>query len=272
MGHNGVIKGMLTHVVAHHKNTVTAIAMCPSPGSGKGESTSVYVVTGSKDTTVMLWEVDVASKSPPEKPIHILFGHDDAVSAVAIDADLDMVASVSLDGTCIVHTLKSGVYTLTIRPPGLDDSRLCHVAISSQGYLVVYSRSELRLHLYSINGRPLGSIDVVSPIRTMFVTDDAAFLVTGDEKGNVYVRHVHNLEPVTKSPFNLPWVINDGRRSLSSVPPPPANASSMLQCISVGPGKYQNYLVGAFSGFGVVAARLFEFNEQQRAGPTEAAK
>ena len=115
MGHNGVIKGMLTHVVAHHKNTVTAIAMCPSPGSGKGESTSVYVVTGSKDTTVMLWEVDVASKSPPEKPIHILFGHDDAVSAVAIDADLDMVASVSLDGTCIVHTLKSGVYTLTIR-------------------------------------------------------------------------------------------------------------------------------------------------------------
>jgi len=38
----------------------------------------------------------------------------------------------------------------------------------------------------------------------------------------------------------------------------------MLQCISVGPGKHQNYLVGSFAGYGLVAARLFEFNEQKR--------
>jgi len=167
LGHGGSIKGMTSMVVAHHKNIVTAIAITAC----LDKPNHVLVVTGSKDTTVMLWEVDVTSKTPPEKPLHIFFGHDDAVSAVALDQDIDMVASVSLDGTCIVHTLQSGLYTLTIRPPGLD-SRLCHVAISQHGYLIVYSRSELRLHLYSINGRPLGSIDVVSPIRTMFVTEE----------------------------------------------------------------------------------------------------
>ena len=78
------------------------------------------------------------------------------MTAVAVDEDLDLVASVSLDGTCIVHTLRAGLYTLTIRPPSTEISRLCHVAISSQGYLVLYSRSELRLYLYlSVAGVPL---------------------------------------------------------------------------------------------------------------------
>jgi len=257
LGRNGSVKDMSTHVVAHHKNIVTAIAIVPVPViDGKGDPTHVYVVTGSKDTTVMLWEVEVAARTPPEKPTHILFGHDDEVTAVAVDEDLDMVASVSLDGTCIVHTLRAGLYTLTIRPPG-SDSLLCHVAISSQGYLVIYSRSDLRLYLYSINGRPLGSIDVVSPIRTMFVTEDTFFLVTGDEKGNVYVRHVHHLEPITKTPFNLPAVITDGRRSLTKSDSPSVGGTTMLQCISVGPGKHHDYMVGAFGGFGLVAARLF---------------
>ena len=40
---------MSTHVVAHHKNIVTAIAIVPVPViDGKGDPTHVYVVTGSK--------------------------------------------------------------------------------------------------------------------------------------------------------------------------------------------------------------------------------
>lgn len=261
LGRDGAIRGMLTHVVAHHKNLVTAIAIVPATGGGRGETSRVHVVTGSKDTTVMLWEVDVTSRQPPAQPKHILFGHDDEVTAVAVDRELDAVASCSLDGTCILHSLRSGTYTLTIRPAGAE-SLLTRIAISQQGYIIVYSRSDLRLHLYSINGRTLGSMDIVSPIRAMLVTEDTFFLVTGDDRGNVCVRHVHNLEPITKTPFNLPAMVIDGKRSLSTKAPTPQSAgNSMLQCVSVGPGKHQEYIVAAFSGFGLVAARLMDHQE-----------
>merc|ERR1712091_600030 len=111
--------------------------------------------------TVMLWHTEVSSRTPPDKPTHILFGHDDEVTAVAANYDLDLVASCSLDGTCILHTLRSGRYTLTIRPPG-PDSLLSRVAISPRGYLVLFSRSDLRLHLYGLSGRNLGSMEVLS--------------------------------------------------------------------------------------------------------------
>ena len=43
-------------------------------------------------------------------PVHILYGHDAAVNAVACCASLDIVASASDDGTVILHSLHKGTY------------------------------------------------------------------------------------------------------------------------------------------------------------------
>jgi WD40 repeat protein len=47
-------------------------------------------------------------------PLHILYGHDDAVTSVAVSAELDTVVSGSDDGTIIVHSLREGVYIRSI--------------------------------------------------------------------------------------------------------------------------------------------------------------
>lgn len=65
-----------------------------------------HLVTGSKDTTCVLWDVShicVANSSPPgppiPKPMHVLHGHDRAVSCVALMTELDMVVSGSIVST-----------------------------------------------------------------------------------------------------------------------------------------------------------------------------
>jgi len=195
-------------IFSHHKNVVTALHMVPM------SSTLVAVVTGSKDTTVMVWEVDTSSKAQltENKPTHILFGHDDEVTAVAADYQYDVVASCSLDGTCMLHTLRAGQYVLTVQPPG---GQLGRVAISKQGYVIIFSRSELKFYLYSINGAVLGEADVLSGIQAMHITADGDFVVTGDDRGHVSVRCVHDLQPVVllQSKHHLtlhsPWSIRE---------------------------------------------------------------
>ncbi len=72
-----------------------------------------------------------------EKPRHILYGHDDEVTCVAVNSDLDVVVSGSKDGSCIIHTLKRGRYVRSIYPP--DSGPLRWVGISSTGNIVTYS-------------------------------------------------------------------------------------------------------------------------------------
>ena len=43
-------------------------------------------------------------------PLHILYGHDAAVNAVACSVALDLVASASDDGSIILHSLFKGTY------------------------------------------------------------------------------------------------------------------------------------------------------------------
>jgi WD40 repeat protein len=103
---------------------------------------------GSTDQTVLVWDTSYVTKSSsvvhtystkhePEDPLFILrgiylfylltrrrltnflLGHDDVIQAVAVSIDMDIVVSGARDGTCIIHSLKSGKY---IRSLSLSDS------------------------------------------------------------------------------------------------------------------------------------------------------
>lgn len=79
------------------------------------------LVSGSRDTTLVIWDADVGDprsvkprgKGPPvlplkEQPRHILYGHSDAVVCLALSVELDLVVSASADGTILFHTLSDG--------------------------------------------------------------------------------------------------------------------------------------------------------------------
>jgi len=49
------------------------------------------LVTGSRDTTVMIWHLQLDKSKPVlDRPTHVLYGHDDEVTCVAVSVDLDV--------------------------------------------------------------------------------------------------------------------------------------------------------------------------------------
>jgi len=79
---------------------------------------------------------------------------------LAANADLDVVVSGSKDGTVVMHTIRKGRYVRTLEPEG--KGKLRWVGIASTGHIATYSSSDLTMNLFSINGVPLASTNVVS--------------------------------------------------------------------------------------------------------------
>lgn len=71
----------------------TDIVSCLTIDHGGG-----HLMTGSRDTTCMIWSVQVQSgicHSLKPKPLQILYGHDSEVTAVQISVALDLAVSGS---------------------------------------------------------------------------------------------------------------------------------------------------------------------------------
>ncbi|CAK9279032.1 unnamed protein product [Sphagnum jensenii] len=177
------------------------------------------VVTGSCDTTVMVWDIELTSgsihrrvsrfressshsekTSKPEvvvildKPRHVLCGHDDSVTCIAVRVELDIVVSGSKDTTCILHTLRDGTYVRSLRHP--NGSAITMLAVSQHGLLVMYSKDDLSLYVFSINGKLLAHAECKAHVNCMDISDCGDFLVCGGKQGQVVVRSMHTLEVV----------------------------------------------------------------------------
>ncbi len=100
--------GKLVQCGTHHSDVVTCVSHAKYLGRW-------WLVTGSRDCTLMVWELNIDKDLPlGSNPIHILYGHDDAVSTVALNPEFDIIVSGSDDGTIIVHNLHSGIYVRSI--------------------------------------------------------------------------------------------------------------------------------------------------------------
>ncbi|XP_057837661.2 BEACH domain-containing protein B isoform X1 [Cryptomeria japonica] len=194
--------GRTVQSIRQHKELVTCVSVA-TDGS--------IVVTGSHDTTVMVWEVlpstrIVNKKSRDallvqdrrkdhiisDKPCHILCGHDDAVTCVGVSVELDLVVSGSKDSSCILHTLREGRYVRSIHHP--NGSTLSKIVVSQHGRLVLYSNDDLNLLLYSINGKLLATSESNGRVNCMHLSSCGEFLVCSGDKGQVILRSMHSLE------------------------------------------------------------------------------
>jgi WD40 repeat protein len=114
----------LVQSVTQHSDVVTCLTIAKDFGH-------YWLVTGSKDCTLMVWEILNDKENPfGSNPLHILFGHDDAVTCVAVNAEFDLVASGSEDGTIILHNLRDGLYIRSI----INDMSLISQQIKQQNY------------------------------------------------------------------------------------------------------------------------------------------
>merc|ERR1712000_592061 len=101
--------GRLLQSVSQHRDVVTCMDVAT-------DFQYTWLVTGSRDCTLVIWDVNPLADRPiMQQPKHVLYGHDDAVNCLAINAELDIVASGSDDGTIIIHKLREGTYIRSIR-------------------------------------------------------------------------------------------------------------------------------------------------------------
>jgi len=152
------------------------------------------LVTGSRDTTLMVWNVWVKGNTCriDETPLHILYGHDDEITCIAVNIELDLAVSGSRDGSCIVHSLRRGEYVRSIFIP--KASPVSMIAVSSIGHIVLYSAEDLVIYLYSVNGKLLKTIDEHERLTHMIISRNADYLVTGGERGTIIIRTLYNLK------------------------------------------------------------------------------
>ncbi|KAK2529592.1 Nbeal1 [Columba guinea] len=188
-------KGKLVGQHIRHMDIVTCLAI---------DYCGIHLISGSRDTTCMIWQIVQQGGVPvglAPKPLQILYGHTDEVSSVGISTELDMAVSGSRDGTVIVHTIRKGQYVRTLRPP-CESSLLLTVpnlAVSWEGHIVVHTSIEGKttlkdknaLHLYSVNGKYLGSETLKEEVSDMCVTGE--YIVMGSLQGFLSIRDLYSL-------------------------------------------------------------------------------
>ncbi|XP_012936084.1 neurobeachin-like protein 1 [Aplysia californica] len=202
---------LINHII-RHIDIVTCLAL---------DNCGRHLVTGSRDTTCMVWEIvqqaGVSVNLNP-KPLQTLYGHDSEVTAVHISTELDLVVSASKDGTVILHTVLKGHYTMTLRAPGqlgwTVDIPL--MAVSDTGQIVLYclenekqtgeGRNKVQerhcLHLYSVNGKHLFSEPLTHTLGDMCMSGD--HLILGNTSGQLIIMDIFSLRPITTMELLVP--------------------------------------------------------------------
>nr|XP_020665996.1 neurobeachin-like protein 1 isoform X2 [Pogona vitticeps] len=188
-------KGKLMAQHIRHMDIVTCLAM---------DFCGIHLISGSRDTTCMIWQIVQQGGAPvglAPKPLQILYGHTSEVSCVGISTELDMAISGARDGTVIVHTIRKGQYMKTLRPP-CESSLLLTVpnlAVSWEGHIVIHTSIEGKtslkdknaLHLYSVNGKHLGSESLKEEVSDLSVTGE--YIVMGSMQGFLSIRDLYSL-------------------------------------------------------------------------------
>lgn len=153
---------------------------------------SKYLITGSRDTTVMLWRIHrispthfnsvsesssttpaspttpnaglSSSNSIPETrrcriegPMHVLRGHLGVVACCSVSSDLGIIVSCSNISGVLLHSLRRGRLMRTLDIRGVHS-----VCLSSQGVVLIWNKSEKKLSTFTVNGIPI-STTILSP-------------------------------------------------------------------------------------------------------------
>jgi WD40 repeat protein len=167
--------GARTLETAHgHCGPVTCLGLSPD---------SNYLVTGSKDTTVLLWRIhraftshsskvsepssgtgtststnstisnmlaDKSRKRCIEGPLHVLRGHHREILCCCVSSDLGVVVSCSPSSDVLLHSIRRG--RLMRRLAGVEADAVC---LSSQGVVMTWNKSQQTLSTFSLNGAPI---------------------------------------------------------------------------------------------------------------------
>ncbi|XP_047167715.1 BEACH domain-containing protein C2-like [Vigna umbellata] len=156
-----------------HCAPVTCLGLSPD---------SNYLVTGSRDTTVLLWRIHRALASHTsvmsehsagtgtssstsngsshmlekdrrrriEGPIQVLRGHRTEILSCCVNSDIGIVVSCSHSSDVLLHSIRRG--RLIRRLDGVEAHIVC---LSSEGVVMTWNESQHTLSTFTLNGTPI---------------------------------------------------------------------------------------------------------------------
>uniref|UniRef100_A0A665TRB5 LPS-responsive vesicle trafficking, beach and anchor containing n=1 Tax=Echeneis naucrates TaxID=173247 RepID=A0A665TRB5_ECHNA len=191
--------GKLTQIVFGHRDVVTCLARSESYIGG-----DCYVLSGSRDATLLLWYWNGKNSSIGEGPSTgfttpraILTGHDCEVTCASVCAELGLVISGCKEGPCLIHSMNGDLLRTLEVPEGFKRPRL--IQSSTEGHCVIYY-DKGQFCLFSVNGKLLGHMEIEDSIKAMLLSRDGQYLLTGGDGGVVSVWQVHNLKQLFTYP------------------------------------------------------------------------
>ncbi|KAK9540554.1 hypothetical protein VZT92_002998 [Zoarces viviparus] len=191
--------GKLTQIVFGHRDVVTCLARSESYIGG-----DCYVLSGSRDATLLLWYWNGRHNSIGESPgtefttpRAILTGHDCEVTCASVCAELGLVISGCKEGPCLIHSMNGDLLRTLEGPDRCVRPRL--IQSSSEGHCVIYYDKGQFCH-FSVNGKLLGHMEVEDSIKAMYLSRDGQYLLTGGDGGVVSVWQVHDLKQLFTYP------------------------------------------------------------------------
>ncbi|KAJ6227546.1 beige/beach-related [Anaeramoeba flamelloides] len=172
--------------IIKHKDIVTCLSFDEN-----------VLVTGSRDTTAIIWFINNLSKNIFDHNYitlnKILFGHDDEITCIDLKHDLDTVITGSKDQTLIIHSLQQGNYIRTIKCSSVPKM----IKILDNGSFLVYFPDKSNMKLFTLNGKPINIIPIYEQIMDWKLTRDKKYLITVGNKGSLIIRgsfHLNQLE------------------------------------------------------------------------------
>ncbi|XP_044046004.1 lipopolysaccharide-responsive and beige-like anchor protein isoform X3 [Siniperca chuatsi] len=191
--------GKLTQIVFGHRDVVTCLARSESYIGG-----DCYVLSGSRDATLLLWYWNGKYNSIGENPgtefttpRAILTGHDCEVTCASVCAELGLVVSGCKEGPCLIHSMNGDLLRTLEGPERCLRPRL--IQSSTEGNCMIYY-DKGQFCLFSVNGKLLGHMEVEDSIKAMLLSRDGQYLLTGGDGGVVSVWQVHNLKQLFTYP------------------------------------------------------------------------
>ncbi|XP_034087270.1 lipopolysaccharide-responsive and beige-like anchor protein isoform X3 [Gymnodraco acuticeps] len=190
--------GKLTQIVFGHRDVVTCLARSESYIGG-----DCYVLSGSRDATLLLWYWNGKHNSIGESPGKfttpraILTGHDCEVTCASVCAELGLVISGCKEGPCLIHSMNGDLLRTLEGPERCLRPRL--IQSSTEGHCMIYYEKGQFCN-FSVNGKLLRHMEVEDSIKAMYLSRDGQYLLTGGDGGVVSVWQVHNFKQLFTYP------------------------------------------------------------------------
>lgn len=175
------------NILIGHKEMVTCLKLSKK-----------YLISGSKDTTIILWSLRDIRESSHHSSLQtydfIFQNHSTEVCCLAVDDDLDMLVSISINGNVEIFSLisKANLKSFSLLQPEdiLENKSLArsryHCDLSEHCGLVIACSALKKAFTYSFNFRKMGETKLTSAPSCLLVCNQWVVICCG---ATVYFYH-----------------------------------------------------------------------------------